>query len=105
MNPAEGKTWRAFRIYGKGKVSFRRQHPAAGFFIDFYCSKARLGLELDGASHHGNEESDERRTRILQSHGIEILRVPNRFTDEGNLDALAEWFVEECLERIKKAEN
>ncbi|MHB1354432.1 MAG: endonuclease domain-containing protein [Anaerolineae bacterium] len=27
---------------------FRRQYPVAPYIVDFYCSEAQLGIELDG---------------------------------------------------------
>ncbi len=30
-------------------IQFRRQVPFGPYFLDFYCAKAKLAVELDGA--------------------------------------------------------
>jgi len=40
--------------------------------VDFYCEAARLVVELDGSQH--TNETDEARTRYLESMGLKILR-------------------------------
>jgi very-short-patch-repair endonuclease len=30
---------------------FRRQHPIGPYVLYFYCAKAKLAVEIDGASH------------------------------------------------------
>jgi very-short-patch-repair endonuclease len=37
-----------------------------------------LAIELDGQSHVGKEEYDERRTAFLEARGITVLRYENR---------------------------
>src|SRR5437588_10688179 len=58
---------------------FRRQHPVDRYIIDFYCSEARLAIELDGSGHNfANRESlDQERTRFLASKNILVLRFWN----------------------------
>ena len=57
---------------------FRRQHPIGRYVLDFYCAKARLAIELDGASHDlGNRpQRDSRRDAWLRERGIRVLRIP-----------------------------
>jgi very-short-patch-repair endonuclease len=47
--------------------------------LDFYCLKARLAIEIDGAQHYTPE--GKRRDRIrdsdLRSDGLEVLRFTN----------------------------
>jgi very-short-patch-repair endonuclease len=61
-----------------GKPVFRRQHPIGRYVLDFYCAKARLAIELDGASHDlGNRpQRDSRRDAWLRERGIRVLRIP-----------------------------
>lgn len=58
-------------------LRFRRQYPVAGFIVDFYCAEARLAIELDGVSHLGRRANDAERTRILQGHGLRVIRFTN----------------------------
>ena len=44
--------------------------------IDFFSTELKLGIEVDGASHNQEDSNilDENRTKILNSHGITIIR-------------------------------
>jgi very-short-patch-repair endonuclease len=58
---------------------FRRQHPIGPFIADFACVRARLVIEVDGATHAEDAEivRDVRRTAFLESLGWHVLRVQN----------------------------
>src|SRR5690606_7520596 len=58
---------------------FRRQHPLAGYILDFYCHEAKLAIELDGGGHLESSQAgyDEERTKILNEQGIRVLRFWN----------------------------
>ncbi|MGN6486722.1 MAG: endonuclease domain-containing protein [Devosia sp.] len=55
---------------------FRRQHPVGPYVLDFYCSKAKLCVEVDGGAHDVVSVAlrDERRDAWLASQGIRVLR-------------------------------
>ncbi|MFM5953240.1 MAG: endonuclease domain-containing protein [Novosphingobium sp.] len=59
-------------------LKFRRQHATGPFVLDFYCSDARLAIEVDGIAHAMGDRParDEVRDIWLAQHGIETLRVP-----------------------------
>jgi very-short-patch-repair endonuclease len=63
--------------------SFRRQHPAGPYYLDFYCAKARVAVELDGSQHEipSEQEYDAARTRFLSRRGIRVLRFWNTELD------------------------
>ncbi len=65
--------WQELRR-GELGVRFRRQHPIDGFVPDSCCAKARLAVEVDGASHEGREEHDQWRVGMLAGSGIRVLR-------------------------------
>jgi very-short-patch-repair endonuclease len=65
---AEELLWEVLRDRQLEGIKFRRQHPFSRFILDFYCSKARLVVELDGAVHDAQQERDEARTAALESH-------------------------------------
>ena len=77
--PAEALLWKYLRSNQIKGLKFRRQHPIFGFILDFYCKKARLGIELDGNIHLNQEQIDldNERTRILNENGVAILRFWN----------------------------
>ncbi len=58
---------------------FRRQYPACGYILDFYCHDAQLAVELDGGGHGIEEQRlyDEERTKILEATGIRVVRFWN----------------------------
>src|SRR5687768_8122663 len=61
---------------GQLGFSFRRQHPMFDVTVDFYCAEARLAVEFDGEQH--DLIQDRERDLMLQKHGIDTIRVPNR---------------------------
>jgi very-short-patch-repair endonuclease len=75
---AEEKLWRLLRQSQLG-AKFRRQHPIAGFILDFYCPSARLAIELDGGGHTDARQQhyDEHRDRALRARNIRVLRIWN----------------------------
>jgi very-short-patch-repair endonuclease len=72
--------WNALRGRQESSPAFRRQHPIGPYVLDFYCSKARLCIEVDGNAHaHGDRPSrDAARDRFLREMGIEVVRVAAR---------------------------
>jgi very-short-patch-repair endonuclease len=73
---AETKLWWILRSRKLSGFKFRRQHPVAGYILDFFCIKANLCVELDGGQHADDEARayDERRTAALAERGIRVLR-------------------------------
>jgi very-short-patch-repair endonuclease len=56
---------------------FRRQHPIAGYIVDFVCLEKSLIIELDGGQHVEQAREDTRRTERLQSAGYRVVRFWN----------------------------
>lgn len=69
---AERKLWSCLRGGQLNGLKFRRQHPIPPYTVDFFCSSAKLVVELDGSQH--TEETDRARTHYLQSKGFVVLR-------------------------------
>lgn len=77
MTREERKLWYDYlRTY---PVQFRRQVAFGNFIMDFYCSSAKLAIELDGSQHYTPEgvAKDEERTAFLEANGIRVLRFSN----------------------------
>ena len=77
MTEQERKLWYLFlKDY---PVKFYRQRMIDNYIADFYCAKAKLAIELDGSQHYSDEgeEYDKRRTEVLESRGIKVLRFTN----------------------------
>jgi very-short-patch-repair endonuclease len=78
---AEARLWHLLRGRRFQGLKFRRQHPLAGFVLDFYCPQVRLCIELDGGQHAlpDSLEADRRRTAILkQEHDVTVIRIWDR---------------------------
>jgi very-short-patch-repair endonuclease len=71
MTQSEIRLWEYLKTKPFG-YKFRRQHPIAGYVLDFYCHKLRLSIEVDGGYHLKKEqkEKDIERTAYLNSVGI-----------------------------------
>ena len=53
---------------------FMRQKPIGDYIVDFYCSKLKLVIEIDGESHDGRFSYDMQRQSFLESTGLTVLR-------------------------------
>jgi very-short-patch-repair endonuclease len=75
----EKELWHALRAGRFAGFKFRRQHPLAEYFLDFYCPAAKLSIELDGFQHGlpVQHQRDKEREQFLASEGIEELRFWN----------------------------
>jgi very-short-patch-repair endonuclease len=92
--------WRSLRQRTNGS-KFRRQHPTGPYVLDFFCSDARLALEVDGEAHSRGDrpERDSARDQWLESAGIETLRI--RAVDVLNdADAVLRWISLKISERL-----
>lgn len=78
MTETECILWNYLKTKPQG-YKFRRQHPIAGYVLDFYCHKLKLSIEIDGGYHLKPEqiEKDIERTTYLKDIGISELRFTN----------------------------
>ena len=51
-----------------------RQKPIENYIVDFYCSKLKLVIEIDGDSHIGKRADDSIRQKEIERLGISFLR-------------------------------
>ena len=60
-------------------ITINRQKVIGNYIVDFYCAKARLVIELDGAQHYeeAGKQSDLRRDKYLTGLGMTVLRFSN----------------------------
>jgi very-short-patch-repair endonuclease len=86
---AEKRLWRLLRDHRFAEFKFRRQYPCGIYFIDFYCTIAKLAVELDGGGHGFPDQraKDEKRNRFLAKQGIKVLRFWNHKLN-GELEAV-----------------
>ena len=77
MTPEEKHLWYDFlREY---PIRFQRQKTIGNYIADFYCSRARLVIEIDGSMHGTDEniQKDRERTEYLESIGLSVIRFTN----------------------------
>jgi type I restriction enzyme M protein len=76
---AEKRLWRLLRDRRFNEFKFRRQYTCGVYFLDFYCTVAKLAVELDGSGHGfpGRHARDEKRDKFLAEQGIKVLRFWN----------------------------
>ena len=74
---AESKLWRELRAKRFDGWKFRRQHPCGPYFLDFYCARKKIAIEVDGGGHASESQSryDKIRTEFLRVRGIKVLRL------------------------------
>ena len=81
MTPQERKLWYEFlRSY---PIKFYKQRIIEYFIADFYCSRAKLVIELDGSQHYTEQGKcyDAERSAILEGHHLKVLRFSNHDLD------------------------
>jgi very-short-patch-repair endonuclease len=77
QTPAEKFLWELLRDRRFLDAKFRRQHTLGPYIADFYCHKAHLVIELDGAIHQTQAPRDRDRNQWMQANGLTVLRFPN----------------------------
>ena len=77
MTPQEKHLWYDYlRDY---PIKVYRQRPIGSYIVDFYCSKARLVIEIDGSQHYTDDgkKYDENRTEAIKQFGVDVIRFSN----------------------------
>jgi len=77
--------WQALRGRKLEGRKFRRQQPIGTFIVDFFCGAERLVVEVDGRIHESQQEADQQRQELLESLGLQVVRVSSELV-ETNLD-------------------
>lgn len=89
MTPQERHLW--FVFLKNHPFKFVRQRPIYKFVADFYCSKAKLVIEIDGSQHYTQEgmDYDKLRSDIINIYGIKVIRFSNYDIDK-NFEGVCE---------------
>ena len=79
MTDAEILLWSKIKGKQIKEVQFYRQKPIGNYITDFYCSKAKLIIEVDGGQHYEEKgiEKDRIRNEYFKSLGLKVLRFTN----------------------------
>ena len=73
---------------------FHRQRPIDEFIVDFFCPRLSLVVEIDGDSHDGKLEKDNKRQREVKNYGVRFLRFEDEEVKknlDGVLDTIRDW--------------
>ena len=82
MTPWEKKLW--YRFLRTYPVKFYRQRTIGSYIADFYCSSAKLIIELDGKQHYTETAmaDDEIRTKAFNDLSLTVIRFTNTQIDK-----------------------
>lgn len=77
MTPEEKQLW--YHFLKNYPIRFNRQRPIGNYIVDFYSSKAKIAIEIDGCQHYeeSNLIADAERTDFINSLGIDVIRFSN----------------------------
>jgi len=80
MTDAERHLWSKIRMKQLRGAQFYRQKIIGNYIVDFYCSKAKIVIELDGEHHRADDVRghDAGRDDYLNSLGLRVMRFSNR---------------------------
>jgi very-short-patch-repair endonuclease len=75
---AEKRLWQRIQLKHLG-YKFYRQKPIGEYIVDFFCPKAKLVVEVDGAHHFTavGKGNDKVRDEYINSFELMILRFSN----------------------------
>jgi len=92
LTPAEATLWLSLKNKQLAGRRFRRQVSFGPYIVDFYCPKEKLVLELDGPYHQIERRIryDTKRTKYLESLGLQVIRFKNRQVFEEREELLKE---------------
>ncbi|WP_225421618.1 endonuclease domain-containing protein [Sphingomonas parva] len=78
MPEPERRLWLALRARRFEQAKFRRQVVIGRYIADFACRQpTMLVIEVDGDTHAGSGDYDERRTSFLEDRGYRVIRFTN----------------------------
>ena len=101
MTPQEKRLW--YNFLSSYDVKIYRQRSIGGFIVDFYCSKVKLAIEIDGSQHYTEEgaQYDSERSIVLKKYGVETIRFSNLDIDR-NFEGVCQEIDSIIKERMKK---
>ncbi len=104
MTETEKLLWSKLRRRQMCGAYFRRQSSFRQYVLDVVCHEARLVIELDGGQHAERVKQDQRRTRLLESEGYQVLRFWNNALTE-NLDGVLQTIHNALESRLPKPDE
>ncbi len=91
---AEVLLWNQLKARKMRGYQFMRQKPIGNYIVDFFCSKLKLVIEIDGDSHSNKQDYDLKRQQELEALGLSFLRFYDRDVKQnmsGVLQTIEDW--------------
>jgi len=85
------------RFYG---LQFMRQKPIGEYIVDFYCSKFKLVIEIDGITHNDRVKYDQNRQSKLKSLGLNLIRFSDEYAKTNVTGVL--YYIEAWMKKQKQ---
>ena len=79
--------WKKLRNKQFHNLDFHRQKPIDEYVVNFFCSKLKLVIEIDGASHDSRMDDDAKRQSRLEELDLVVVRYLDSDV-KGNLDGI-----------------
>ena len=104
MTPQETLLWNYW--LKRLPVQIYRQYVIESYIVDFFCRKARLVIEVDGAQHRSLEgmKYDEKRSSRIEKYDILVIRFSN-LDIERNLKNVGQYIENIIRERLQSPET
>lgn len=104
MTPQETLLWNY--CLKRLPVQIYRQYVIESYIFDFFCRKARLVIEVDGAQHHSMEgmKYDEKRSSRIEKYDILVIRFSN-LDIESNHKNVGQYIENIIRERLQSLET
>ena len=101
LTDSERVLWSRLRNKQLAGVQFYRQKPIGKHIVDFYSSRTKLVVEVDGSQHMQSNHSHKDRSRdeYLSSLGLKVLRFNSREVLE-ETNGVVEVILQTITERI-----
>lgn len=81
-----------------------RQKPIGSYIVDFYCSRLKLVIEIDGSTHTDKQAEDEIRQKHLELLGLNVIRIQDidvKTNLVGVMDYLIDWIKNQEIKNLK----
>ncbi|NBC25329.1 MAG: DUF559 domain-containing protein [Bacteroidetes bacterium] len=94
---AEKRLWKilrrkqlnGFKFLCQKPLIYEEKYKVKSFFIaDFYCSRLKLVIEVDGKIHDRQKQYDQERDKVIAELGLQVYRIKNKEVE--NLDQVRE---------------
>lgn len=69
--------WKQVRNKSFHRLDFDRQRIIGNYIVDFYIKSFGVVVEIDGSSHHNNEDYDAERDKYLESLNLLVYHIPD----------------------------